>query len=223
MGGTTATTVVAAVALGCQRLAGLAVELAVELAVALGARSVLEVVGNHLHCECGDVPVCCCRHWLESTTALHELHWHFANVEDYLHCLMKMIFRQRLDSPPLVLQLRQRRLTFRVFRQRLKSTALVGGGVVLWNHLYCHCGHVVSVDVFWDHLLCLMKMTPTACTESTVLQLRQRLEARLLLRSYNMSLRTGTSSQTSPPRHVLQLCLCLDAVGCRGWCRQRLA
>ena len=64
MGGTTATTVVAAVALaalGCQRLAGLAVELAVELAVALGARSLLYVVGvvtviwNHLHCDCGNV------------------------------------------------------------------------------------------------------------------------------------------------------------------------
>ena len=56
MGGTTATTVVAAVALGCQRLAGLAVELAVEL---VGARSLLYVVvrrrRNHLHCDCGNV------------------------------------------------------------------------------------------------------------------------------------------------------------------------
>ena len=75
MGGTT---VVAAVALGCQRLAGLAVELAVELAVALGARSVLVVgvvIWNHLCCDCGKVV---------SVDAFATVCW------DHLHCLMQM-------------------------------------------------------------------------------------------------------------------------------------
>ena len=84
-----------AVALGCQRLAGLAVELAVELAVALGARSlVVGVVVKTLQN----------RHrffWLsvDSVDAV-------ANVRrNHFHCL---ILRQRLESTPLVLQLRQR-------------------------------------------------------------------------------------------------------------------
>ena len=99
-----------AVALGCQRLAGLAVELAVELpVVALGARSLLEVVGvvmcNHLHCDCGNLV------YVDS----------FATRGLHLDCL-KMILRQRLKSRPLVLQLRQWSL---IFRQRLKSTAMV--------------------------------------------------------------------------------------------------
>ena len=194
---------VALAALGCQRLAGLAVELAVELAVALGARSVLEVVGvviwNHLHCDCGN---------MVSVDAFATVRW------DHLHCLMKMIFRQRLESPPLVLQLRQRRL---IFRQRLESTALV-------RRPPQQCLAVAGCDCerrglalasssrehswIWRHRYRHSSAAP--------LQLRQRLDARLL-RSYNMSRPTSQTRQ----RQVLQLCQCLHIFCCRQL-RQRL-
>ena len=86
---------VVAVALGCQRLAGLAVELAVELAVALGARSLVVGVA---------VKTLQDRHhffWLsvDSVDAVADVR------RNHVHCL---ILRQRLESTPLVLQLRQR-------------------------------------------------------------------------------------------------------------------
>ena len=201
MGGTTATTVVAAVALGCQRLAGLAVELAVELAVALGARSVLVVgvvIWNHLCCDCGKVV---------SVDAFATVCW------DHLHCLMQMFFRQRLESPPLVLQLRQRRL---IFRQRLESTALV-------RRPPQQCLAVAGCDCerrglalasssrehswIWRHRYRHSSAAP--------LQLRQRLDARLL-RSSSYNSRTATSQTWQ--RHVLQLCQCLHIFCCLQFC-----
>ena len=140
----------AAVALGCQRLAGLAVELAVELAAAValwGARSLLHIVAatvgvvNHLCFYCGNSVVS------ETPTPLVlHLHCHGGNVDAfaqgcYLHGL---IFRQRLESTPLVLQL---------CRAALQRRSLVVG-VVLWVRVCGVCGNVVDVvsDACWNHL-----------------------------------------------------------------------
>ena len=165
MGGTTVVAAVALAALGCQRLAGLAVELAVELAVALGARSLLYVVGvvtviwNHLHCDCGNVV---------SIDAFATVRWdHLKN----LHCLMQMFFRHRLDCE----------------RRGLALASSSREHSWIWRHRYRH-------------------------SSAAPLQLRQRLDARLL-RSSSYNSRTATSQTWQ--RHVLQLCQCLHIFCCR--------
>ena len=200
---------VALAALGCQRLAGLAVELA-----ALGARSLLYVVGvvtviwNHLHCDCGNVVS------IDDAFATNHL--------KNLHCLMAVFFRHRLESPPLVLQLRQRRL---IFRQRLESTALVRR----WRCPPQQCLAVCDCERsglplpsssrehtwIWRHRYRHSSAAP--------LQLRQRASSRRLdarlLRSYNYNMNRPTSQTRQ--RQVLQLCQCLHIFCCRQL-RQRL-
>ena len=131
-------------ALGCQRLAGLAVELAVELAVALGARSlVVGVVVKTLQN----------RHrffWLsvDSVDAV-------ANVRrNHFHCL---ILRQRLESTPLVLQLRQR-----LDARLLKSPSMKGYTTCTYTTTYTSPRWCSWLDQLCGHVVCHPAAAPPA-------------------------------------------------------------
>ena len=70
-----------------------------------------------------------------------------------------------------------------------------------------------------NHFHCLILRQRLESTP-LVLQLRQRLDARLL-KSHSMKRYTTYTTYTSPPpphQDVLQLCQRLDAVGCLRWC-----